>query len=90
MEVVVELGVPGASEGVTGSDGGGGRLIKVGGGAVMMAVAGSLLESLSAEIWGMGNWCGVVQVVIVALGTQLSALGSSRSSDVEARRGPLS
>ena len=29
MEVVVELGVPGASEGVTGSEGG--RLIKVGG-----------------------------------------------------------
>ena len=34
MEVVVELGVPGASEGVTGSEGG--RLIKVGG-AVDMA-----------------------------------------------------
>lgn len=34
MEVVVELGVPGASEGVAGSEGG--RLIKVGG-AVDMA-----------------------------------------------------
>lgn len=30
MEVMVEFGVPGMSEGVTGSDGGGGRLINVG------------------------------------------------------------
>jgi len=34
MEVVVELGVPGASEGVAGSEGG--RLIKVGGAADML------------------------------------------------------
>lgn len=37
MEVVVELGVPGASEGVGGS--GGGRLIKVGGPADILSVA---------------------------------------------------
>lgn len=40
MEVVVELGVPGMSEGVAVSDGGGGRLIKVGGLAVMLGWGG--------------------------------------------------
>lgn len=46
MEVVVELGVPGASEGVAGSDGG--RLIRVGGPVDM---ACSVYASIFMDRW---------------------------------------